>query len=299
VLTDESGQASTYVTVLTTGATTVSAILAPASYKTPSSVQTTLVGTSSSLDIALTPQFAWIAQGATLDVVLSARVLSSGTPLSGKTVNYFLTKGSATLSAPTSTTDGNGFSSTTLHISVLAGDVQVSACVGPGNNPCQSFAGTAVPASALRLVAVAGNNQIVTVGQSFQPVVVRVTDSASPPHPVRAVSVGFQSIVARAAPTPSGVSVGGIIITRNPMPVIVSSSQALVPSDANGLATMQPPNGEIFGAVEIVETATAGASTLQFNLQSLWPVVPSGLVEKIVEQHSGSKSLGWNHLDEP
>jgi hypothetical protein len=64
------------------------------------------------------------------------------------------------------------------------------------------------------------------------------------------------------------------------MPVIVSSPQTVVPSDASGLATVQPATGANFGAVEILETATAGVSTLQFSLQSLWPVVTQGMMQK-------------------
>jgi hypothetical protein len=280
VLTDESGLASTQVTPLSAGTMTISAVLAPASYKTPSSVQTTLVGTSLSLDITLSPAYAWIAQGATVDLPLTSRALSNGVPLSGRALNYFVSKGSATLSFSTTQTDINGYSTTTLHISAMAGDVQVSACIGVNNNPCQSFYGTAVPTAALRLQAVSGNNQIVSVGQIFQPVVTRVTDSDAPPHPVLAASVTFQSIISRTAPAPPPVSLGGIIITRNPMPAIVSSSQTVVPSDASGLATVQPATGANFGAVEILETATAGVSTLQFSLQSLWPVITQGMMQK-------------------
>jgi hypothetical protein len=207
-------------------------------------------------------------------------------PLSGRVVNYFVTKGSGTLSFSTTQTDVNGYSTTTLHLSALAGDVQVSACVGVNNSPCQSFYGTAVSAAALRLQAVSGNNQVVAVGQMFQPVVTRVTDSDVPPHPVLAANVSFQSIISRMAPDPPQVSLGGIIITRNPMPVIVSSSQVIVPSDASGLATIQPGNGANFGAVEILETATAGVSTLQFGLQSLWPVVTQGMMQKQFSSHS-------------
>jgi hypothetical protein len=280
VLTDESGLASTQVAALSAGTMTISAVLAPASYKTPSSVQTTLVGTSLSLDIALSPAYAWIAQGATVDLPLTSRALSNGMPLSGRVVNYFVSKGSATLSFSTTQTDINGYSTTTLHISAMAGDVQASVCIGANNNPCQSFYGTAVPTTALRLQAVSGNNQIVTVGQIFQPVVTRVTDSDAPPHPVLAASVTFQSIISRTAPAPPPVSLGGIIITRNPMPVIVSSSQTVVASDASGLATVQPATGANFGAVEILETVTAGVSTLQFSMQSLWPVVSQGMMQK-------------------
>ncbi|HLB89706.1 MAG TPA: IPT/TIG domain-containing protein [Terriglobales bacterium] len=281
VLTDQSGQVTTFVTVLTAATMTISAVLAPASYPAPQQVQTTLLGTSSSLDIALAPAFAWIAQGATLDVPLAARVLSNGAPLSGRTVNYFLTKGSATFSSTTATTDVNGYSNTTLHLSALAGDVQVSACVGPGNSPCQSFNGTAVPASALQLHPVAGNIQLVPVGQIFQPVTVRVTDSSTPPNPVVGAGVAFQSVISRSAPAPPITSLGEITITRNPTPVIISSSQVSVPSDVNGLATIQPSTSGVQGAVVVQGTAAAGNSTLQFELQSLWPVSNPGAGEEL------------------
>ena len=67
MLSDETGQASTFVTVLSTGALTItSAQLAPGSDPSPHQVQTTVVGKSSSLDIALAPQMTSIMQGATV-----------------------------------------------------------------------------------------------------------------------------------------------------------------------------------------------------------------------------------------
>ena len=98
----------------------------------------------------------------------------------------------------------------------MAGDVQVNACIGVNNNPCQSFYGTAVPTAALQLQPVSGNNQIVSVGQIFQPVVARVTDSDVPSHPVLAASVTFQSIISRTAPYPPPVSLGGSSLRGTP-----------------------------------------------------------------------------------
>ena len=68
LLTDESGQALSRVTVLQAAVININVLLAPASYKTPKSVQATLLGTSSAMDISLVSAFAWIAQGATVDV---------------------------------------------------------------------------------------------------------------------------------------------------------------------------------------------------------------------------------------
>jgi hypothetical protein len=276
LLTDEDGQASTRATVLTAATMTITAELAPASYPTPKFVQATLLGTSSALSISLASPFAWIAQGATLDVALTARVLANGTPVKGRIVNYVVMKGSGTLSPATNTTDANGYSHTTLHLSALAGDVQVSACVAPGDNPCQNFAGTAVPAAAWKLEPVAGSVQVVTVGQTLQPVTVRVTDSSTPANPVRGAGVDFQSVIGRAADEAPVVSAGETVITRTPMPIILGSSQTLAPSDAAGLASIQPPTGGFQGALLILGSTSAGNSTLQFAAQSLWPMPDQG-----------------------
>jgi hypothetical protein len=272
VITDESGEASSRVTVLTAGVMTITVQLAPASYPDPKFVQTTLLGISSPLDIAMSSPFAWIAQGATLDVPLTARVLDNGVPVSGRTVDYQVLKGSGTLSSSTTVTDAEGYSETTLRLTALAGDVLVSACVEPGDVPCQNFSATAVPSSSWKLEPVAGSLQVVTVGQNFLPVTVRVTDSATPPHPVWAAQVDSASIIGRAAKGLIIISVGEIVITENGMPVILGTAQASAVSDSNGLAASQPSTGGFSGALLIVGTTTGGTATLPFALQSLWPI---------------------------
>jgi hypothetical protein len=272
LLTDEAGQVSTRVTVLTAATMTITAQLAPASYPTPKFVQATLLGTSSALNISLASPFAWIAEGATLDVMLTARVLVNGTPARGRTVSYQVMKGLGTLNPSTTATDANGYSQTTLHISAMVGDMEVSACVEPGDKPCQNFEGTAVPSSAWKLEPVAGSVQVVSVGQVFQPLRVRVTDSSTPANPVRGVNVEFQSVIGRSADDAPVVPTGEIVITRNAMPIILGSAQASVASDADGLATIQAPTGGFQGALLILGNAVAGSSSLPFEVQSLWPV---------------------------
>ena len=269
LLTDDSGQASSRVTVLQAAVINISVLLAPASYKTPKSVQATLFGISSPLDISLSSPFAWIAQGSTVDAALAARLLSNGAPIAGGTVNYQLVKGSGTLSSSSSVSDANGFANSTLHVAGLAGDVQVSACAAPGNKPCQIFSAFAVPGSALRLQPVSGSSQIVPVGQSFQSVSVRVTDSAIPAHPVTGANVSFQIVVSRPAINSVPVSIGGIVITRNPPPVILSSERVSLASDVSGQAAIGSPAGGVQGPVVVQGTAAAGVSILPFQLQSL------------------------------
>jgi hypothetical protein len=275
LLTDDSGDASTRVTVLQAAVINISVLLAPASYTTPKSVQATILGTTSSLDLSLVPAFAWIAQGATVDIALAARLLSSGVPIRGSLVNFQVVKGSGTLSCASAISDVNGFANSTLHLASIGGDVQVTACVAPANLPCEIFTATAVPPSMLRLEPVGGSVQTLPAGQAFQPITVRVVDSAIPAHPVLGASVTFQVVVSRPVTVPPPVSIGGIVVTRNPAPVIVSSSRVAVLSDGAGLATLQPPTAGTGGALVIQGTAAAGTSVLPFQLQSLLPMTPS------------------------
>ena len=173
----------------------------------------------------------------------------------------------------TAAADNNGYASTTLSLTTLAGDVQVSACVAPVNAPCVIFNGTAVPSSGLQLQAVTGTAQVAAAGQSLHPVVVRVTDLSTPANPVAGANVVFQSTVERSGEGSSpGITGGDTTITPSPTPVILSSSQTLVPSDANGLASFQPSSGGFEGALQIVGTATAGSRQVPFTLQVLLPM---------------------------
>src|SRR5205085_5718155 len=179
VLTDQSGIASTRTTVLSANVMTLTAKLAPATYAAPKQVQATLLGTESQLDLALATPTLWLAQGTTVTIPVTPTVLSNGTAVTGKTLNYRVAQGSATLSAPSAQTDVNGNATANLQIDVASAGVQVVACVAPSNSPCQTFNAIVVPTSSLRLQAVAGTLQITTEGKNFQPVVLRVLDSAS------------------------------------------------------------------------------------------------------------------------
>ncbi len=272
VLSDEGGQASTFVTVLSAGAMTMTAQLAPGSYSSPRQVQTTLVGKSSGLDIALVPQTTSIMQGATVNVTLTARVLSNGFPLGGSNVNFQVLKGSAGLSASTVSTNSNGYASTVVEITSMAGDLLVSACVAPGNSPCLNFSGTSVAASGLQLQAVAGSPQVVTVGQVLQPVTVRVTDSSTPAQPVVGASVGFQYTGERAGGDSTIISGGDTNIGNDPSPVILFNGQTSAQSDVNGLASWKPTTEGFDGDVAILGAATVGMGKIQFALQLLPPL---------------------------
>jgi hypothetical protein len=213
--------------------------------------------------------YRWVSENATLDLPLVAGVLANGRPQSGRTIMFQVALGNATLHSGIAYTDSNGYVGTTVHIHNLSGDLQVSACVSPGS-PCAILTVNRVALSQIKLRRVSGSAQIVGVGEPFQPVIVQATDSSSPANPVQGAIVNFWQTIFRSdngAFSEGGVEAG----SDYPMPVILSSSQSSVASDALGLASLLPSAGAITGAIEIKIMATAGASAAQhFGLESIW-----------------------------
>ncbi|HEY1262872.1 MAG TPA: hypothetical protein VGF06_05060 [Terriglobales bacterium] len=267
VLSDDDGRVETRVTPPGAGTFTITAQLAPRSYTTPQQVQTTLVGTSSSLDISLAAASEWIAQGASLEVPLSARVLGNGKPMNGRTVNFQITQGAAMLGAASAVSNASGSATDTVHISGMAAEVDVSACVAPQNSPCRIFHLFAVASSSLRLAPVSGALQLVATGQSFQPLSVRVVDVATG-NPVRGAGVVFPYLIGRAAVDGTVVQLGDTNIAQRPLPVILASGQLSAQSDSEGTAVAQFSSQGIPGALVIQGTALAGDASLPFVMQS-------------------------------
>ncbi|HEX8816834.1 MAG TPA: IPT/TIG domain-containing protein [Terriglobales bacterium] len=269
VYSDESGIASTAMTVLSAGVMTITAQLAPAAYSVPQQVQTTLFGTESSLDISLLNPYVWIAQGANANITLTARVLSEGQPVAGRGVNFYLDKGSATLNPASATTNSNGYASSTAQIASMSGDVQVSVCAEPGDKPCQTFYGTAVSGSLLELQPVSGIDQMTASVSGFQPIVARVTDTLS--DPVQGATVLFQAIVGRTADDAPIISGGDNNPGHDPLAIILGSWQQSAVSGEGGLVSVPPSSAGVTGEVGVLGTASAGSATLPFVLQSVGP----------------------------
>ncbi len=250
VTSDQNGDAATWLTPTAVGAATITATLAPGVYSSSPSVSATLNATESASDIGVLNPYLSIAQGATVGLALTARVLSNGTPQSNVSVNYTVVSGSGTLSAASSETSTTGYATVTLTLTQFTTSAQVSACVAPANAPCQPFYLTPVPLAQQNLQPVSGAGQVST-GQAFQPIVVRVTDSSSPPNPVIAASVAFLSTVLRS----EGSSPG------NPsMPVILKVSQSSAATDMDGLASVVPSAGGFSTPLEVDVGVTAGIS---------------------------------------
>jgi hypothetical protein len=259
------------MTALSAGVLTLTAKLAPASYSNPQQVQTTLLGTSSQLDLALITPPVWIAQGATASLPITARVLSNGTPVSGTALNYKIIAGTGALSAASAATDSNGNASVNLQMNSVTASIRVSVCVMPNSSPCQILNATMVQTSSLQLQPVSGVLQIIAPGQSFQPVVVRVVDSSSSPHPVVAASMNFLAYIGRMPGSEPILWAGEAGISQPSMPVILAESKVAVQSDINGIASFAISTGGVSGNVAIIGNATAGSGSLGFQAQQLAP----------------------------
>jgi hypothetical protein len=275
VMSDESGLASTWVTPGATGNAAIMATLAPAVYNPAQSVTATMTATSTSSDIGVTTPNLWIAQGTSLSVPLTAQVVDLGKPKVGTSVDFFIAQGSGSLSSPSVITNSGGLATVTLTLTNFTGNVEVNACVGQANNPCQNINANAVAPTMLNLQAVAGAGQVVA-GTAFQPLIVRVTDSSTPPNPVLGAGVLFQSVVIRPLGIDTTVGTGDGTGTQAGMPVILSSTQVSVQSNANGLASIVPSVGTFTGPLEIELQVSAGTTAVLQDVMESFPESSSG-----------------------
>jgi hypothetical protein len=264
-ITDQNGDAVTWLVPAAVGVSTITATLAPGVYSAES-VSATLNATELPSNIGVLTPYLWIAQGATVNVPLTARVLSNGAPLNNSKVNFTIVHGTGTLSAASAQTNSSGYATLTLSLAQFAALVQVSACVALSNAPCQTFYANPVPASQILLQPVAGAGQV-TAGQAFQPVVVRVTDSSSPANAVLAAPVSFQTTVLRPINTPPA---GGNPVT----PIILGVSQTTATSDVNGLASFVPSGGGLSAPLQVDVAVTAGTSAAINDTLEVLPALP-------------------------
>ncbi|MGA9801928.1 MAG: IPT/TIG domain-containing protein, partial [Terriglobales bacterium] len=258
VLSDEAGESSSRVTPTVTGPSTITIALAPASYSPPQSQQATVVGTSTTLDLAAVAPTQYVGQGATVVLPLTVEALDLGAPMANVTVNFAIVRGTASLSAGSATTNNSGFATITANLTNLSANVQVSACVAPNNAPCQTFTLFAWPPSLWTVETVSGSSQVLLTGQAFQPLVMRVTDGSAAANPVMGVNVSFATTLAR--------------VSENGMPVLLGSSQVPVATDQNGLAAIVPSAGNV-GPCDVFITVSAGQSTAQLQMESLAAIV--------------------------
>ena len=269
VTSDATGEAITWLTPAATGVATITATLAPGVYIPSKSQSTTLNATQSASDIGISTPYLWIAQGATLSLPLTARVVSNGTPQNNVKVNFAVISGAASLSAASAQTNSSGYASVTLTAEQFAALVKVSACVAPVNAPCQIISANPVSPASQNLRLVAGSGQV-SVGTGFQPLVVQVTDSSSPPNPVIGTSVWFLTTVLRSSGTLAAGSSGETNPTNPGMPVILRVSQSSATTDINGLANIVPSTGGFAAPLEVdVAIMSGSGAMLDYPLELL------------------------------
>jgi hypothetical protein len=239
-------------------------------------VNATLNAIESSSDIGVSQPYVWISQGATLTQPITARVLSNGVPQKNIQVNFTILSGSGTLSGASALTNSSGYATVNLTVTQIAAEVKVSACVAPSNLPCSLFYGNVISLDQQRLEGVAGAGQI--SNGTLQPIVVRVTDSASPPDAVLGAPVSFLTTVLRAGGTSSGGGSEEAETNSPSMPVILNVSQISATTDVNGLANILPSSAGFSAPVEVDVSVTAGTSQwLDYPLQIL-PKAATGTV---------------------
>lgn len=131
------------------------------------------------------------------------------------------------------------------------------------------------------------------MGDGFQKVQVRVTNSATPPNPVMGVGVTFQSMVFLRSATSTVDGTGDSGSGQHPMKVLLGSSQSVPLSDSNGLASLVPSTGGIARPLEIEIMATAGTATpLQYELSVIPAPAPAvgastGMARRRVVREAG------------
>ena len=274
VITDQNGNASTWLTATASGAAFVTATWAPGVYSPSKSVTGTLSATVSSSDIGVSSPYIYVSQGGTVSIPITARVLSNGTPQNNVTVNFTIVSGRGSLSAGSAVTNASGYGMVTVSVTNLNVLVQVNACVAPGNFPCVVFYANPVPLAQQVLQQVSGSGQIST-GQAFQPVVVRVVDSAPSHHPVVAAPVSILTTVLRPGGVVPGVGNGDPNPGDPAMPVILKVTQNNATSDSNGLASLVPVSGGFSPPLEVDVQATAGTSAVLDDPLLIFPAASS------------------------
>jgi hypothetical protein len=130
---------------------------------------------------------------------------------------------------------------------------------------------TVVQPSSLQLQAVSGMLQMLSSGAAFQPVAVRVVDSATPPHPVLGASVAFIAYIGRTPGNQPILWAAGSNISQPTMPVILAESESFIQTGINGIASFPLGTFGISGNVAVVGSAGVDNNSVEFIAQQLGP----------------------------
>ena len=193
--------------------------------------------------------------GTVLPQPLRVRITdASNNPLQNVVLTWAVTKGTATLSSISTTTDANGLGSANLTLGANPGIVNVKVTAGTATNaPSATFTET-VTVLVGGLVVVSGDNQTVNSGLPFGQLVVQVNDA-------------------------SGLGLAGVPVSFAVTSGTASLSATSVTSDSSGRATVTVTAGSNPGTVLV--NATAGGQSQTFTLtvrQAGPPITATGFV---------------------
>lgn len=251
VVTSGDGTATVEVTATSTALAQVTASLANAS-----SVVAEFTGTTPPSVAALTPNL-YVALGATVQWPVQAMVLNgAGSAMAGQPVTWSADSGISAL-AGQSISDAGGLAGNQLSVGPFSDSTNaaVHVCLA-GTTDCDAFTVTPVHPETAALAAWSGTSQYITAGQSFAPVVLRVTDSFG--HPLAGAKVIFaEMLVGWTEPCPLQGSCP-------PAPILAQQVVAAV-SGIDGLVTLKPLSGNGL-AGRLLAMAATGNVTLTFEL---------------------------------
>jgi uncharacterized protein YhjY with autotransporter beta-barrel domain/5-hydroxyisourate hydrolase-like protein (transthyretin family) len=178
------------------------------------------------------------AQSATANTAFAAPLVvhadDGGAPAAGVTIDWVVTAGSATVSAPSSVTDASGNATITLTAGAVAGPVAVSATRQDAPAATVSFSET-VTAVVKSLTLSSGDAQSATANTAFAaPLVVHADDGGAPAAGVTIDWVVTAGSATLAAPTSVTDASGNatIALTAGPIagPVTVSATRQDAPA---------------------------------------------------------------------
>jgi hypothetical protein len=262
VLSDDSGEAASTVLVESVGANVVTASLSNGAR-----VQTSISGTSNGLVLVAVNPSRFVASGSTVSLSLAVKALNAnGTAAAGQQVNFVRTVGSGTLTVSSATTTAAGTANTLLNIAAVGGSTTVVACLSAG--ACPQFTIQAIAPTNLHLHLLAGDSQILRAGQLPQPILLRVTDSASPSNYAAAVPVAVSEIVVARLGSSTCTPAEGVCGPVTPK--IISNTVTTLVSDASGIISFTPLIQSSWGPVQVsVHAAASSTATLDADLRVL------------------------------
>lgn len=113
--------------------------------------------------------------GDTVGTIKVTVLSSTGLPVPGATVNWLVTAGGGSVSAPTSVADAFGIATVTWTLGKVAGADSLSATV-TGAASGVVIAATAVPGPVASLTKISGDAQTIAAGSTTQPLIVKAVD---------------------------------------------------------------------------------------------------------------------------